>query len=434
MTDIIVVGGGLTGVMMALTLSHSPYKITLLDRQSSDESKDAHPQDTEHKNTEPKNTVPTNTVRTTTVNAVGQRMLVALGVWDRLDTTPIHQIKVAEGAAPTTMRGRRHTAFGLDWRTEQAPMAYVVQNDHLLTALEDCLLQRGSTVIRDRTATAINQHQSAAELITEDAAGNISKMTCQLVVGCDGRNSTLGQNAGIRQRRLPHVQTAIVAIMTAERPHENTAFQRFLRPGPIALMPMDGKRLSLVWTVPKDSAADLAACDPDAFNAACNAAFGDSLGLLSLDSPRLSWPLQPGFVMRPTAPRLVLAGDAAHPIHPLAGQGYNLALGDAAVLLDVLCETYARGLSAGHVSLGTQYRARRRGEVLAMSMATVGLNALFSQMPGGLHKIAGLGMSLLQRSPVKSVFADIARGGALTKASLFDGTLPPASDPKKTAP
>ena len=189
--------------------------------------------------------------------------------------------------------------------------------------------------------------------------------------------------------------------------------------------------MSLVWTLSKQEALQYQACDVFAFNKACTKAFGDELGFLTLQSDRLVWPLQPTFIANPTADNLILAGDAAHVIHPLAGQGYNLALGDAAVLLDILCDTFARGLPAGHLSVLTDYRQKRRLEVGAMSLTTTGLNALFSTMPTGVAKIAGLGMSLLNRSPAKSAFSTIARGGTLAPANLFAGRLPPGNRHQK---
>ena len=144
----------------------------------------------------------------------------------------------------------------------------------------------------------------------------------------------------------------------------------------------------------------------------------------SPQSDRLVWPLQPALIANPTANNLILAGDAARVIHPLAGQGYNLALGDAAVLLDVLCATSKRGLPASHLSVLTDYRHKRQLEVGAMSLATTGLNALFSTMPPGIARIAGLGMNLLNRLPAKSVLSTVARGGTLAQASLLAGKLP----------
>lgn len=423
MADIVVVGGGLTGAMMAITLSHSPFSIAHL-----------HPEKSTN-----------DSIRTTTINAAGKNMLAALGVWQHVvnTVTPIHTLKVADGAANNKF-GRAGNAFSLEWHDDAADrdgngggggaMAYVVGNDHLLNALDKVAHGRPIETILGKKVVGLNiadDNPHLGRLNTTSIDGRATTdIGCQLVVGCDGRNSTLRQSAGIKQRVLAHSQTAIVAVLEAEKPHDHTAFQRFLRGGPFALMPMEGNLVSLVWTLPKDQATELANCDNAAFEAACQANFGDALGGLALRSKRLLWPLQPSFVLRPAQKNLVLAGDAAHAIHPLAGQGYNLALGDAAVLLDVLCDAHGRGLPAGHLSVLADYVERRRTEVGAMSLATSGLNALFSAMPSdnnmplGLNRIADLGMRLLNKSSGKSVFSDIAKGGKLASARLFEGKLP----------
>ena len=248
-------------------------------------------------------------------------------------------------------------------------------------------------------------------------------LECQLVVACDGANSKLRNYASIRAYKEPHRQTAIVANLTSERAHENTAFQRFLPGGPIALMPHGARRLSLVWSLPKDEASRILALDENKFADLILSTFGETFGVLKLDGPRLSWPLKPTITPRMTSHNLVLAGDASHAIHPLAGQGYNLALGDAAVLADCLAHANQRGLNAGHQSIRSDYNARRRLEVTAMTAITSGLNQLMSFQPK-MAKIAGAGMGLVNRSPLKALFQKSAMGGQLTRANLLEGRLP----------
>ena len=139
---------------------------------------------------------------------------------------------------------------------------------------------------------------------------------------------------------------------------------------------------------------------------------------------RLAWPLQPAWRRRITTPGLVLAGDAAHSIHPLAGQGYNLALADAAVLADLVVATHRRGLAASHPSLRSAYESARFNERLAMSAATSGLNTLFAAAPPVVRRAAGMGFSILDRLPGKSLLSEIAEGGRLADAALLDGRLP----------
>ena len=406
MPDIVVVGGGLTGLMTALTLSHSPFTVKHLQRQKADDDEEK--------------------IRTTTISAAGKRMLETLGVWQKLAgaATPVKALRVADGDAMTRIKARRSRTFTLEWQDMDKPMAFVVPNATLLAALEHQMRSTNVERLNDRTVDNFFSIKNQANLRMADSKLKTDRVICDLVVGCDGHKSKLRESAGIRQRILPHTQTAVVALVATEHPHQNTAFQRFLNSGPIALMPMGENLMSLVWTLPKKQALQQQAYSVDEFNHACAEAFGDELGLLSLQSDRLLWPIKPAFVTNPTANNLILAGDAAHVIHPLAGQGYNLALSDAAVLLDILCDTYARGLPAGHISVLSCYRQKRWLEVGAMSFATTGLNSIFSTMPSGISKIAGLGLTLLDRSSTKSIFLAIARGGKLAQSSLFAGKLP----------
>ncbi|RZO29926.1 MAG: hypothetical protein EVA90_02900 [SAR116 cluster bacterium] len=418
MHDVAVVGGGLTGVMMATALSYAGVDVALIDRDGGrDGSQDGGRDDGK---------APGADERTTTINAAGARMLTALGVWDRLPAppSPIRRIAIAEGPAPTGLAARRRAQTDLSWQTAAAPMAFVVGNMALQAALRDSIASRPVTQIPGMAVSDWQNHEDGAELSLTDANGTSSSLHAALVVACDGARSQLAEAAGLGLRETRQTQTAIVTILEAERHHDDTAFQRFLQTGPFALMPFDGTRLSLVWTLPNNEAERLLAVDETAFEAACLEAFGPGLGYLRLAAARLAWPLRPSWRRRITAPGLILAGDAAHAIHPLAGQGYNLALADAAVLADLLVESRRRGLPASHLSLRRAYEAARWRERAAMTTATSGLNSLFSHAPAGVRRLAGLGFAVLDRLPVKSVFSDIAAGGQLAEAALLEGRLP----------
>ena len=411
--QIVVVGAGLTGVMTALALSHCGYgslsapAVTLIDRVNQKGAK-AKAAARDH--------------RTTTVHAAGKAMLDALGVWPLIAkrATPISRIKVAHGRPHRDrVNQRQQSEFLLDWRSDQTPMAFVVSNQDLIDALYDRLAARPIIQITGHEVTGFDSGNDFARLQFESRPD----LSCQLVVACDGANSKLRDYASIRTFREPHRQTAIIANLTSELAHENTAFQRFLPGGPIALMPHGERRVSLVWTLPKDEALRTLALDEDEFAGRVLMIFGDTLGGLKLDGPRLSWPLKPTIARKMTSHNLVLAGDASHAIHPLAGQGYNLALGDAAVLADCLAHANQRGLNAGHRSIRSEYIAKRQLEVITMATMTSGLNQLMSFQPT-MAKIAGAGMSLINRSPLKTLFQKSAMGGQLTRANLLEGRLP----------
>lgn len=409
--DIAVIGGGLTGLMMARALSATGAHILLVDRSSGADS------------------IPDE--RTTTINAAGMRMLQTLGVQDNLqqDATPIMRIAVAEGAPLSGLAARRRPNSDLSWQAGDTPMAYVVGNANLQSALTRTLGENSDfygsiEILSGATLTGMARHAGGMQLDIEDAGGQLSHRSADLVVACDGNNSKVAGFANLAARQEQTFQTAIVSILRAERDHENTAFQRFLPTGPFALMPMSGQHLSLVWTLPDDTAQTLIAADEQAFEAACLDAFGQSLGYLHLAGQRLAWPLRPSLRRRIAAAGVVLAGDAAHALHPIAGQGYNLALADAAVLADCLALARARGLSSGHPSIWQSYEAARRTERLAMSAATSGINQLFARSPAFVRRMAGAGFAVLDKTPVKSVFSRIAEGGELADAALLRGQFP----------
>ena len=413
--EIAVIGGGLTGLMTATALSFAmparpSQRIVLIDRAA----QDAAPADE----------------RTTTIHAAGARMLTSMGVWGRLARPPaaVMRVAVAEGAPPTGLAARRRPASDLSWQAEEAPLGYVVANSDLQAALRATLSERPVTEIRGTTVTRWQSGDDAATLSLATPEG-AREIRAALMVGCDGARSAMAEMAGLGLREERQHQTAIVTTLHAERDHEDTAWQRFLPSGPFALMPATatngpGQALSLVWTLPNAEAERLIDAEDTRFEAACLEAFGPRLGYLRLAGARLAWPLRPSWRRQITAPGLVLAGDAAHAIHPLAGQGYNLALSDAAVLADLLHATLRRGLTASHPSLRNSYEAARLQERLAMTGATSGLNRLFSSAPPALRRAAGIGFSVLDRLPAKSLFSDIAEGGALADAALLDGRLP----------
>ena len=404
MSEIGIVGGSLTGVMMAVTLSHCSDSVALVTQAPCT----------------PKNRQDDN--RTTTIHAAGKAMLEALGVWSQLPKAPIPvtRIMVAEGPSRTGRMARRQQEFGLSWQDAGHPMAYVVDNAALLDALCQSLDTRPVTVIQPATVTGMQRVAGKARL-------NCTGMAVpdfDLVIACDGAKSQLVDASQMRKFTAAHRQTAIVASLALERHHENTAFQRFLPDGPIALMPSGDHLASLVWTLPKQSADTLLSADDDVFDQACNAAFGSYLGVMHVVGQRFGWPLQPTWMPKLGTDHLLFAGDAGHHIHPLAGQGYNLALADAAILADCIAKAHRRGLTAGHASVRQAYQRGRQVEVAAMTAVTNGLNAMMSYGPNPLAKLAGLGMSLINASPAKNLFQSIARGGVLARANLLDGRLP----------
>ena len=408
-SEIGIVGGGLAGVMMAVVLSHSSNSVTLITKTPLANA----PLSAKYRQDDN---------RTTTIHAAGKAMLETLRIWKNLakPPVPITRIMVTEGPSRSGLAEQRQQDFGLTWHDAEQPMAYVVDNAALLDALCVNLATRSVRVIQPATVTGIGTVAGKARLACADR----ELPDFDLVIGCDGAKSPLRDSTDLRHFTASHRQTAIVGSLGLERDHDNTAFQRFLPDGPIALMPSGDRQASLVWTMPKSAADTIMAASDEAFNQACNAAFGPQLGTMKIIGARFAWPLQLTWMPKLGTDHLLFAGDAGHHLHPLAGQGYNLALADAAILADCISRAHRRGLAAGHPSVRQDYQRGRQVEIAAMTAVTSGLNMLMSYAPNPVAKIAGMGMSLINASPAKNLFRSIARGGVLARASLLSGRLP----------
>ncbi len=401
MSDICIVGGGLTGTMMAIALSYTGSAVTLARPEPP-------PLKTRHIDN-----------RTTTIHAAGKSMLDVLGVWANIKITPTHinKVMVAEGADKLL---RYQTNFNLDWHDSAHPMAYVVNNQSLLDALHFVLESRPVKIIQPANINGMHVTGDKAQL---HCVGE-KLPDFDLVVACDGAQSQMRASSKLRYFRAPHRQTAVVATLALDYDHENTAFQRFLSDGPIALMPSGNQLMSLVWTMQKANAKNMLAIDEKDFDIECNKAFGPRLGHMRVVGKRHGWPLQPLWMPKLGKNHLLFSGDAGHSLHPLAGQGYNMSLADAAILADCIKLSNRHGLSAGHTSVQQNYQRRRQVEVAAMTVITSGLNIMMSYAPRKVAKLTGVGMSLVNASPLKGIFQSIASGGVLSRANLLNGQLP----------
>ncbi|MDG2286279.1 MAG: FAD-dependent monooxygenase, partial [Alphaproteobacteria bacterium] len=244
-------------------------------------------------------------------------------------------------------------------------------------------------------------------------------------IGADGRASRVRQQAGIRVTRLDYGQTSLVFTVKHQKPHHGVAHERFLPGGPLAFLPMTQNRSSVVWTERTQTARSLLELDDDDLASALSTRFDDCLGDLSIVGGRWSFPLSLVNAERQTAPRLALVGDAAHGIHPIAGQGFNLGLRDIAALADELASASKLGLDIGSPEVLRRYQAARRFDTMTLVLATDGLNRLFSNDITPLRALRSTGLGLInQVPPLKRLFMRHAMGVLGELPSMLQGRLP----------
>ncbi len=384
-TDVAVVGGGVVGLSLALSLARGGIRVAVIDRAAPAQQR-----------------MPAFDGRVLAIAQGSARILKALGAWWRLadDAQPIFDIRVTDGDSPLHLH-YDHADLGSD------PLGYIVEIRHLRRALQEAAAQSQIDWRAPANIATISRDAAVATISFDDG----SWLRAALIVAADGRGSATRRDAGIGVITLPYRQTALVCTVAHERPHQGIAHERFLNAGPFAILPMTGRRSSLVWTERADLAPAIAALESDAFLAELRLRFGDFLGRVKVTGPRWSYPLELSYAKRTSDQRLVLIGDAAHGIHPIAGQGFNLGLRDAAILSEMVIDAARLGEDLGAASLLRRYARRRIPDRISMGVVTDGLNRLFSNDLAPLRFIRDLGLAAVdQLPPLKRVFMQHAMG------------------------
>lgn len=401
--DIIIAGGAYVGLCLAIAVKQAcpQLKITVLDAAEKDAWK--------------------GDIRASAIAAAAVRMLDQLSCWQSVlpEAEPIREMIVSDSRTADPVRPVFLTFSG-DVEPHE-PFAYMVENRYLNAALHERAAALGVHYIPAVKAEDFTIEQGLpAELSGSSAAsgGGVrvrlsdgSFWAGKLLVAADGVRSSLREKAGIKTYHHSYGQTGIVCTVAHERPHHGRAEEHFLPAGPFAILPLKGNRSSLVWNEPTENAKRLLAADDMVFTAELERRFGRHLGALKLEGGRKGFPFGLLLARSFIAERFALAGDAAHGIHPISGQGLNLGFRDAAALAQVLAEAARLGQDIGSSAVLERYQQWRRFETFRMGLTTDILNRMFSNDIAPLRGLRDFGLGLVDRMPfLKRYFIKEASG------------------------
>ncbi len=392
--DVLIAGGGLNGGTLALALARVGLRVALID-PAGGPGKGAFDG------------------RSYALALTSQRLLRALDLWAGLadQAQPILHISVTDGRA-----GDGPSPFVLEFdhgEIDEGPMGWMVEDRHLRRALGDAITAEARIALIAGGVTAQEPNGAGVAAVLS----NGGRVEGRLLVGCDGRESGVAARAGIRRVGWTYRQTALVCAVAHETPHEGVAHQFFMPEGPLAILPLKGNRSSIVWSQPHAQARAVMARDEAGYLEALRPRFGRFLGDISLAGERFAYPLGLSLAEAFVGPRLAIAGDAAHVVHPIAGQGLNAGLKDVAALAEVVAQAHRRGEDIGQIDVLARYQRWRRFDVVGLAVATDAFNRLFSNDNPILRLGRDLGMGLVGAIPQ-------ARRAAIREAAGLTGDLP----------
>ncbi len=378
-TDILIAGGGLNGPALALALSQAGFSVTVVDaRPATTRAGDNFDG------------------RGYALALASKRLLDRIGIWEAVapNAQPMLDIKVSDGRS-----GEGTSPFFLHFdhaELEEGPMGYMLEDRFLyrafLAAMES---DEAITLIPETGVTDQSVDASGVTVTLSDG----TTRRARLLVGCDGRQSGVAQRAGIKRTGWGYGQTALVCAIAHEKSHNGVAHQFFMPPGPLAILPLPGNMSSIVWSETEANAAAINARSDEDYLAVLRPRFGDFLGEISLVGARFTYPLNLTVANHFVADRIALVGDAAHGMHPIAGQGLNAGLRDVAALAQILSEAKTRGENIAAIQVLERYQEWRRFDTHALVAATDLTNKLFSNDNPLLRMGRDIGMGLLGKVP-----------------------------------
>lgn len=389
MLDMLIVGGGYVGLAVAVATKQAAPHLAV-------EVIEAAPEGVWQKDE-----------RASAIIAAASHMLEVFGVWDEIapEAQPITRMIVTDSKTADPVRP---VFLTFDGDVEEGrPFAHMVPNVAMVRALRGACEKLGITIRHGVSATGFSAEAHCATL----TLANGDTLQSRLVVACDGVRSKLRDMAGIKTVRWEYGQSGIVTTVEHERPHEGCAEEHFLPSGPFAILPLTGNRSSLVWTERTADADRLVASDDLIFEEELQRRFGHKLGEIRVVGSKKAYPLGLTLSRAFVAPRLALAGDAAHGIHPISGQGLNLGFKDVAALAETIVEADRLGLDIGAIHVLERYQAWRRFDTFRMGVTTDVLNRLFSNDIAPIRIARDFGLGMVERLPkLKSYFIGEAAG------------------------
>ena len=400
--DVIVCGGGMVGLTLGLALARGGLKTVIADGVAPAQSLSA-----------------AFDGRVSALSYSSVRMMQALNVWPHLENhaQPIREILVSDGAI-----GRAASPFSMHFDSAElggTSLGHIAENRYIRTALHTAVsAEKNLTLI---APASVKKLDVGSGRVTAQLS-NGETVEAALAVAADGRESLLRDAQGINVVGWSYPQTGIVATVEHERPHNGVAYEHFLPSGPFAILPMTGNRSSLVWTEAKVKAAAMLALDDAAFNAEVASRFGAHLGATKIVGPRWSYPLAFHLAHSCIAPRFALAGDSAHGIHPIAGQGLNLGLKDVAALAETLLDAARLGRDIGGVDVLSRYQRWRRFDSVTLAAGTDALNRIFSNDIAPIRQLRDLGLGVVDAiGPARRFFMRHAGGDVGKLPRLLKG-------------